>query len=135
MGKYDFEAKQEFRAGLVLIDVLSKFAVVVPIKSKDTPDVIEGTKEALKKMGEKPQLIYTDDERAIAGEDFKDFVEGEGIELYRTRNHPAFAERFIRTFHRRRHWTHFGPLHIHRAAVWDGLRRIHADCWTHQPSM
>ena len=49
MGKYDFEAKQEFRAGLVLIDVLSKFAVVVPIKSKDTPDVIEGTKEALKK--------------------------------------------------------------------------------------
>ena len=44
-------------------------------------------------MGEKPQLIYTDDERAIAGEDFKDFVEGEGIELYRTRNHPAFAER------------------------------------------
>ena len=98
MGKYDFEAKQEFRAGLVLIDVLSKFAVVVPIKSKDTPDVIEGTKEALKKMGEKPQLIYTDDERAIAGEDFKDFVEGEGIELYRTRNHPAFAERFIRTF-------------------------------------
>ena len=135
MGKYDFEAKQEFGAGLVLIDVLSKFAVVVPIKSKDTPDVIEGTKEALKKMGEKPQLIYTDDERAIAGEDFKDFVEGEGIELYRTRNHPAFAERFIRTFHRRRHWTHFGPLHIHRAAVWDGLRRIHADCWTHQPSM
>ena len=98
MGKYDFENKQTFRAGLVLIDVLSKFAVVVPIKSKDTPDVIEGTKEALKKMGEKPQLIYTDDERAIAGDEFNDFVEGEGIELYRTRNHPAFAERFIRTF-------------------------------------
>ena len=49
-------------------------------------------------MGEKPQLIYTDDERAIAGEDFQEFVEGEGIKLYRTRNHPAFAERFIRTF-------------------------------------
>ena len=76
----------------MLIDVLSKFAVVVPIKSKDTPDVIEGTKEALKKMGEKPQLIYTDDERAIAGEDFKDFVEGEGIELYRTRNHPPLLK-------------------------------------------
>ena len=98
MGKTDFENTQKFRAGLVLIDVLSKYAVVVPIKSKDAYDVIEGTKEALKKMGEKPQLIYTDDERAIAGEDFQEFVEGEGIKLYRTRNHPAFAERFIRTF-------------------------------------
>ena len=98
MGKYDFDVKQKFRVGLVLIDVLSKFAVVVPIKSKDGPDVIEGTKEALHKMEKKPELIYTDDERAIAGDDFKDFVEGEGIELYRTRNHPAFAERFIRTF-------------------------------------
>ena len=98
MGKTDFENTQKFRAGLVLIDVLSKYAVVVPIKNKDTYDVIEGTKEALKKMGEKPQLIYTDDERAIAGEDFQEFVEGEGIKLYRTRNHPAFAERFIRTF-------------------------------------
>ena len=98
MGKNDFENKQKFRAGLVLIDVLSKFAVVVPIKSKDGPDVIAGTREALNKMKEKPQLIYTDDERAIAGDEFKEFVEGEGIELYRTRNHPAFAERFIRTF-------------------------------------
>ena len=98
VGKTDFENTQKFRAGLVLIDVLSKYAVVVPIKSKDTYDVIKGTKEALKKMGEKPQLIYTDDESAIAGEDFQEFVEGEGIKLYRTRNHPAFAERFIRTF-------------------------------------
>ena len=98
LGKTDFENTQKFRAGLVLIDVLSKYAVVVPIKSKDAPDVIAGTMEALNKMKEKPQLIYTDDERAIAGDEFKQFVEGEGIELYRTRNHPAFAERFIRTF-------------------------------------
>ena len=82
----------------MLIDILSKYAVVVPIKSKEAPDVIAGTMEALDKMKVKPQLIYTDDERAIAGVEFKDFVEGEGIELYRTINHPAFAERFIRTF-------------------------------------
>ena len=37
-------------------------------------------------MTEKPKLIYTDDERAIAGDDFKEYVEGEGIELHRTRN-------------------------------------------------
>ena len=56
MGKTDFENKQKFRAGLVLIDVLSKYAVVVPIKSKDGPDVIAGTMEALNKMKEKPSL-------------------------------------------------------------------------------
>ena len=98
MGYYDFDEEQKFRGGLVCIDVLSKYAVVVPIKTKNGEDVLEATKEALKKMGKKAKIIYTDDERAIAGEDFKEYVEGVGIELYRTRGHPAFAERFIRTF-------------------------------------
>ena len=43
----DIEAKQKFRAGLVLIDVLSKYAVVVPIKSKTPPDAMAGTMEGL----------------------------------------------------------------------------------------
>ena len=98
MGYYDFEKEQKFRGGLVCIDVLSKYAVVVPIKTKNGEDVLEATKEALGKMGKKPKMIYTDDERAVAGEDFKDYVEGEGITLHRTRGHPAFAERFIRTY-------------------------------------
>ena len=98
MGYYDFDEEQKFRGGLVCIDVLSKYAVVIPIKTKNGEDVLEATKEALRKMGKKPKIIYTDDERAIAGEDFKEYVEGEGIELYRTRGHPAFAERYIRTY-------------------------------------
>ena len=83
---------------MVCIDVLSKYAVVVPVKRKVTKNIIDGTKEALRKMGEKPEIIYSDDEKAIASAEFKKYVEGEGIELYRTRGHPAFAERFIRTF-------------------------------------
>lgn len=98
VGYYDFDEEQKFRGGLVCIDILSKYAVVIPIKTKNGEDVLEATKEALKKMDKKPKIIYTDDERAIAGEDFKEYVEGEGIELYRTRGHPAFAERFIRTY-------------------------------------
>ena len=98
VGYYDFDEEQKYRGGLVCIDVLSKFAVVVPIKTKNGEDVLEATKEALKKMGKKSKIIYTDDERAIAGEDFKNYVEGEGIELYRTRGHPAFAECFIKTY-------------------------------------
>ena len=90
--------KQKFRAGLVCIDVLSKFAVVIPVRRKETGSVIKGTKIALEKMGKKPKIIYTDDEKAIASGEFQEYVESEGIELYRTRGHPAFAERFIRTF-------------------------------------
>ena len=98
ISKDDIETTQKVRAGLVCIDVLSKYAVVVPIKSKETTDVVSTTMEALQKMGAKPKMIYTDDEKAIASSDFKQYVEDEGIELYRTRGHPAFSERFIRTF-------------------------------------
>ena len=87
-----------------MIDVLSKYAVVVPIKSKTPPDIIAGTMEGLTppaiiagtmegltppaiiagtmeglhKMGKKCKLLYTDDERGIASAD------GEGIEGKRT---------------------------------------------------
>ena len=98
ISKNDIEATQKFRAGLVMIDVLSKYAVVVPFKSNSPADVIAGTMEGLEKMKAKPKIIYTDDEGSIRGADFKQLVEDKGIELYRTRGHPAFAERFIRTF-------------------------------------
>ena len=98
ISKTDLKVKQKFRAGLVCIDVLSKYAVVVPVKKKETNSVVKGTKQALEKMGKKPKMIYTDDEKAIASGEFQQFVEDEGIEVYRTRGHPAFAERFIRTF-------------------------------------
>ena len=98
ISKKDLKVKQRFRAGLICIDVLSKYAVVVPVRRKETGSVIKGTKEAIRKMGGKPKIIYSDDEKAIASGEFQEYVEGEGIELYRTRGHPAFAERFIRTF-------------------------------------
>ena len=72
--------------------------MVVPVRRKETGSVIKGTKEAIRKMGGKPKIIYSDDEKAIASGEFQEYVEGEGIELYRTRGHPAFAESFIRTF-------------------------------------
>ena len=48
-GKKDFEQKQEFKGGLVAIDLLSKYAVVIPIKSKKPIPVITATMEALQK--------------------------------------------------------------------------------------
>ena len=98
MGQYDFDNEQTYRGGIIMIDVLSKYAVVVPIGGRTPFAIIEATKEALKKMGKKPKILYTDDERGIASQEFNDFIEDEGIELYRTRGHAAFAERAVRTF-------------------------------------
>ena len=49
MGYYDFDEEQKFRGGLVCIDVLSNHAVVIPIKTKNDEEVLEATKEGLKK--------------------------------------------------------------------------------------
>ena len=68
--KKGLRVKQRFRGGLVCIDVLSKYAVVVPVKLKETGSVIKATKKAIEKMGEKPMIIYTDDEKAIASGEF-----------------------------------------------------------------
>ena len=46
---------KKIRGGLVAIDVLSKYAVVIPIKTKNGEDVLEATKEALRKMGLNPK--------------------------------------------------------------------------------
>ena len=77
---------------------MSKYAVVVPVKRKETGSVIQGTKKTIEKMGKKLEIIYTDDEKTVASGEFQAYVESEGIELYRTRGRPAFAERFIKMF-------------------------------------
>ena len=71
------KVKQRYRAGLVCIDCLSKYAVVVPVRRKETGSVVQGTKKAIEKMGKKPEIIYTDDEKAIASGEFQAYVESE----------------------------------------------------------
>ena len=77
ISKKKLKVKQRYRAGLVCIDCLRKYAVVVPVRRKETGSVIQGTKKAIEKMGKKPEIIYTDDETAIASE-FQAYVESEG---------------------------------------------------------
>ena len=100
MGREDFENKQKTRSGLVLIDIFSKYAVVLPIASRTPPDLLAGILEGIQKMGDKPDMIYSDEESSLIGDrvDIRGALKGRGIELHTTRGHPNFAERFIRTF-------------------------------------
>ena len=59
---------QNFKVGMVCIDIFSKYAVVVAIKSKQEGDVAAGILECLNKMNNTPQIIYTDDEGALKTE-------------------------------------------------------------------
>ena len=96
ISKNDLE-NQKFRIGLVLIDIFSKYATVIPIKSKEPPDMLAGIIEGLQKIGDNP-TIYNDEEGSLYSKTVIEYIEGEKIEIHRTRGHPAFAERFIRTY-------------------------------------
>ena len=89
---------QKFRIGLVMIDIFSKFALVIPIKSKQPPDLLAGIMEGINKMGKKPKMFYSDEEGSLYSKTIKEYLEQQKIEMHRTRGHPAFAERFIRSF-------------------------------------
>ena len=90
--------EQKFRVCLLMIDVFDKFMHVVPIKGKKEEDLASGMIECLNKMGKKPEIIYTDDEGAMNKEAIQKYLKDENIEHHRTRAHPNFSERAIRTF-------------------------------------
>jgi hypothetical protein len=89
---------QKFKIGMVMIDIFSKYAVVVPLPSKETGDIASCILEGINKMGEKPDIIYTDDEGALSTTAMKEYFEKQKIKHIVTRSHAWFAERFIRTF-------------------------------------
>ena len=90
--------KQKFEQGMLCIDIFTKYAVVVPIKSKAEDDIAAGIIECLHKMGKKPEILYTDDEGALHKPSIQTYFKENNIFHYITRNHAWFAERFIRTF-------------------------------------
>ena len=89
--------KQKVRAGMICIDIFTKYLNIVPIASKQPADMLAGIMENLKKMGKKPKMIYVDDEGSFNNQSVIDYLDEEKIEIHRTRGHPAFAERSIRT--------------------------------------
>ena len=89
---------QKFRVGMLMIDIFDKFMHVVAIKGKKEEDLASGMIECLNKMGKKPKIIYTDDEGAMNKEAIQKYLQEQNKEHHRTRAHPNFSERAIRTF-------------------------------------
>ena len=96
-----------YRYLLVCIDVFSKYAWIVPIKSKTGPALVEAFKVILS-SGRKPRKIMTDQGIEFFNKSFQTLLKNEGIELFNTFNETkaSIVERVIRTF-KTKMWRYF----------------------------
>jgi hypothetical protein len=93
----EVKAKQIKPAGMVIIDVFTKYIVVIPLDGKNTEQVSLGIVEGFHKMGHKPEVMCTDDESAFSSEAIQKYLSDNNIKHIVVRNHPHIAERAIRT--------------------------------------
>ena len=86
-----------FRHGLVAIDNFTKFAWVVPMKSRDAKSCVEAFKEVIEKMGKTPKQMYSDEEGAFYDKEFVRFLNEKKIKHITSVAGAHIVERFNRT--------------------------------------
>lgn len=87
-----------FKFVLTVIDVFSKFAFAIPLKTKSATAVKKAF-EDISAEGRKPQKIHTDKGGEFMGKQVQDFFKKEGIHHYVTHSETkaSVVERFNRT--------------------------------------
>ena len=88
---------QEYKVGLLMVDVFTKYTEVIPLKDKTEGSILSGLMEGFHKMGRKPKIVFSDDEPSLSSKYTKQFFQENNITFIITRTHAAFAERQIRT--------------------------------------
>ena len=94
LGKYNKGIKYL----LCAIDLLSKYAWVIPLKDKKGISIVNAFQKIISE-GRKPNKIWVDQGSEFYNNFFKDFLKINNIEMYSTYNEgkSVVAERFIRT--------------------------------------
>ena len=107
----DMQSLKQYNDGyrylLVCIDVFSKYAWIVPIKSKTGPALVEAFNVILS-SGRKPHKIMTDQGTEFFNKPFQTLLKNEDIQLFNTFNETkaSIVERVIRTF-KTKMWRYF----------------------------
>ena len=107
----DVQILKKFNGGyrylLTCIDVLSKYAWVIPLKSKTSKDMIDGFKKILK-GGRVPQMLHSDKGSEFLNRDFQKFLKNQDISFFTTENETkaCIVERFNRTL-KTKMWRYF----------------------------
>ena len=89
---------QEFRYDLSCIDMFCKCAYVVPIKSRDNEDIMNGMLKEFEYMGKQPDSVMTDPESSLFKKEVAIEFEKMGVHHIITQSKPQFAVRFHRAF-------------------------------------
>ena len=93
-------ANQTYDTGLSMIDVFSKYAVVLPVDDKKAGALMDTIFQAFELMGRKPEVLYTDNEGALNKKWVPAEFEKAGIK-HVVAGTAYFVERFNRTFKNR----------------------------------
>ena len=93
----DVLEEQRAPAGVLMIDVFTKYMVVIPVKGKDSEQLSLGLIEGFHRMQHKPKVLLTDNEAAMSSDTIQNYLREQGIQHIIVRNHPHMAERAIRT--------------------------------------
>ena len=90
---------KEIRFLLCVIDILSKYAWVVPLKDKKGVSIVTAFQSILKQSNIKPNKIWVDKGSEFYNASFKKWLQDNDIVMYSTNNEgkSVVAERFIRT--------------------------------------
>jgi transposase InsO family protein len=104
-------ANEGYRYISVWIDVFSKYAWAVPLKTKKPSENFEAFRRVVELSGRKPRHIWCDKGSEYYGKEFKKPVEALGIQLYSTYgpHKSVVAERFNQTLGRML-WLKFDEL-------------------------
>ena len=84
---------------LTIVDVFSKFAWAIPLKSKTGQEMTETFERVFKESGRIPKKIWSDKGREYYNKTFRSLLDRHGIELYSTESELkcSVAKRFNRT--------------------------------------
>ena len=91
------EGDRKFPYALVCIDIFDRYGAAVPIKSKQPDDILDAIITVMKKMGGKPEYIFSDNEGSFNSKLVQNYFRMEDIKHLTSLNRVPFVDRFVRT--------------------------------------
>ena len=85
----------KYSAGLLVVDTFSKKIAVVPIKDKTVATLLPALEQAFRKLGNKPEMLYTDAESGLTANATQEWLNKKQIAHNITLRHAPVAERMI----------------------------------------
>ena len=83
------EPDQTYNIGMLIVDSLTKYTEVTPLKTKTEGSLLAGLMEGFAKMGGKSITVYSDDEPALSSKYTDQFFDENHIIFLATRTHAG----------------------------------------------